>query len=33
VNMEQRAFELDGSCSIKSVPEQGTTLVWSVPAR
>jgi two-component system, NarL family, sensor histidine kinase DevS len=32
VNMEQRAFELDGSCSIKSVPEQGTTLVWSVPA-
>lgn len=33
VNMEQRALELNGACSIKSVPEQGTTLVWSVPAR
>lgn len=33
MNMEQRALELNGSHSIKSVPEQGTTLVWSVPAR
>jgi signal transduction histidine kinase len=32
VNMEQRALELTGACSIKSVPNQGTTLVWSVPA-
>ena len=33
VNMEQRALELNGLCTVKSSPEQGTTLVWSVPAR
>ena len=33
VNMEHRALELGGSCSVTSVPTQGTTVVWSVPAR
>lgn len=31
-NMEHRATELGGSCTVTSTPDEGTTLVWSVPA-
>lgn len=32
-NMEHRAQDLHGSLTITSTPREGTTLVWTVPAR
>ena len=30
-NMEERARMLDGTCTIKSAPDAGTSLEWSIP--
>jgi signal transduction histidine kinase len=30
-NMQERADELGGSCTVESAKDVGTTVVWTVP--